>query len=336
MPEPSLLYFRISTYTLAYTTCALILAGCASLRQSSEDVTPFSFALIGDMPYAPEDSMRFERLMAEINADRSLEWVMHAGDIKTGASSCSDEYLRGRRDWLSRFEHPFILTPGDNEWTDCHQITAGEYAPLERLSQLRELFYPEPTRTFGSRPFSVETQATEAAFEEYVENVLWERGGVIFGTMHIVGSRNGRFPFASRKEADDLGAQRRMDAAIAWLEHIFERASESDSRAVFILMHANPGFETYARGAADSAYLPLLQALDSALGQFDRPIILAHGDSHYFRIDKPFANAVTRKRWIHFTRVETFGAGDVHWLRITVNPADENVFSIRQEIVMGR
>ena len=42
-----------------------------------------------------------------------------------------------------------VLTPGDNEWTDCHRVAAGEYQPLERLAKLREVFYPVPGMTIG-------------------------------------------------------------------------------------------------------------------------------------------------------------------------------------------
>ena len=49
-----------------------------------------------------------------------------------------------------------------------------------------------------------------------------------------------------------------------------------------------------------------------------------HGDSHYFRIDKPFQDAQGR-RLENFTRVETFGdnqangINDVHWLKVLVD-----------------
>jgi hypothetical protein len=34
-----------------------------------------------------------------------------------------------------------------------------------------------------------------------------------------------------------------------------------------------------------------------------------------------------------FTRVETFGSPDVHWVRATVSPRDEEVFSFEPEII---
>lgn len=72
----------------------------------------YSFALIGDGPYAPEDSLRFEALIDEINADEDVVFVIHAGDIKNGSQPCTDDFLEGRLDILSRFEDPLILHTG--------------------------------------------------------------------------------------------------------------------------------------------------------------------------------------------------------------------------------
>ena len=49
-------------------------------------------------------------------------------------------------------------------------------------------------------------------------------------------------------------------------------------------------------------------------------------------IDKPLNNSegtvIT-----NFTRIETFGSPNVHWLRLTVNPRNPNLFEVNQEIL---
>jgi len=50
------------------------------------------------------------------------------------------------------------------------------------------------------------------------------------------------------------------------------------------------------------------------------PVVLVHGDSHYFRIDKPFKDSKTRRMLENFTRVETFGENDIHWVHVFVDP----------------
>ncbi|MFL6450078.1 MAG: hypothetical protein ACJ746_20730 [Bryobacteraceae bacterium] len=65
-----------------------------------------------------------------------------------------------------------------------------------------------------------------------------------------------------------------------------------------------------------------------------------HGDSHYFRIDKPVLDP-TRLRLENFTRVETFGDNqangnnDVHWLKVYVDANSRDVFAYQPQIVPG-
>jgi hypothetical protein len=61
-------------------------------------------------------------------------------------------------------------------------------------------------------------------------------------------------------------------------------------------------------------------------------------DSHYFRIDNPFRkNAPPGQRpppsLENFLRVETFGTPNHHWLHVTVEANDPNVFTFRPRIV---
>ncbi|GAA6618859.1 hypothetical protein [Scytonema sp. NUACC26] len=76
----------------------------------------------------------------------------------------------------------------------------------------------------------------------------------------------------------------------------------------------------------------LINAFQTELKNYSKQVILIHGDSHYFRIDKPLNNSegtvIT-----NFTRIETFGSPNVHWLRLTVNPRNPNLFEVNQEIL---
>jgi hypothetical protein len=63
-----------------------------------------------------------------------------------------------------------------------------------------------------------------------------------------------------------------------------------------------------------------------------------HGDTHYFRIDKPFLDSQGR-RLENFTRLETFGdnapngTNDVNWVRVYVDAESREVFSFQPQIV---
>src|SRR5262245_34654073 len=145
----------------------------------------FEFALIGDVPYGAGDDVKLDRIIEEVNKDNKVAWVLHAGDIKNGSSDTSNELVIARFNQYQKFKPAFIYTPGDNEWTDAHRTGRN---PLERLAFLRSIFYPNPGWSTGGNPMKVRTQASEAAWSEFVENQLWVQSSVVFSMIHVVGS----------------------------------------------------------------------------------------------------------------------------------------------------
>lgn len=293
----------------------------------------FEFALIGDVPYSPNDYWKFDNVIADINADKQLKWVMHAGDIKNGSTLCSDELFADRLQRFQRFEIPFILTPGDNEWTDCHRANNGSYLPLERLALLRDMFYPVPGLTLGQRTMAVETQADDPVHFEFVENTRWMEQHVMFASLHIVGSNNAMADFAGRSVADDDEVARRIEATLTWIEDTFDKAKAEEARGVFLMFQANPGFELPQGDPNRIGFEEILAQLEKETITFKKPVVLAHGDSHYFRMDKPMKGSIGSRRIENATRVETFGSSDVHWLKVVVDPNSKQVFNFVQEIV---
>ena len=311
--------------------CFFLFLLVLSVASNSLLAQKFEFAVIGDMPYQDADVQKFETLVNVLNTEKRLQWVLHTGDIKTGGTPCSDEYFKGRFDLYQTIEKPFIITPGDNEWTDCHRPACGNMDPLERLAALRQLFYANPTQSLGKKPMPLASQKDNPGFEAYPENQRWEKKGVWFATCHIVGSQNGTAPFEGRTEANDKEAKDRTEAAIAWLKGTFEQAK--DDLAVLIMIHANPKLELASDPVATKGFHEFLEVLEQEVIRFGKPVLLVHGDSHYFRYDKPLVNRNTQKRIENFTRLEAFGASDIHWTRVTVNAKDPNIFQIRQELI---
>ncbi|MCQ8103493.1 metallophosphoesterase [Methylomonas sp. SURF-2] len=318
---------------------AFCTAGCVQpvlagpQQQNAQGHGKFEFALIGDVPYNEVDFWKLDNVIAEINADQQLKWVLHAGDIKNGSTLCSDEMFLDRLQRFSSFKKPFILTPGDNEWTDCHRANNGGYQPLERLSKLREVFYPLPGQTLGRKTMRVETQADDAQYAEFVENVRWKEQNVMFATLHIVGSNNALANFAGRTAADNEEVVRRIEAARAWIGETFAKATAENARGVLLMFQANPGFELAKGNSGRRGFEEILADLEREIVDFKKPVALVHGDSHYFRVDKPMLGAISKRRIENATRIETFGADDVHWLRVEVDPNSAEVFSVHQEIV---
>ena len=309
-----------------------VLALCASL--SAQDAA-FEFALLGDNPYVPEAVPKFATLIDDVNSQSQLEWVVHVGDIK-GGEPCSDEILKGRFDLYQRFAAPFVYTPGDNEWFDCSDDRMGNFDEYERLGYLRALFFPSPGRTTGRRTMEVRAQSAEGGFDEFVENVLWTKAGVVFSTVHMIG--------LTRPPKDPAIAERRMDAALSWVEKTFAVAREIDAAAVFMATQADPWVVSGNRGVIGRLCpdclrpRPGLERLYPLLikesNDFSGPVVFAVGDTHVFRVDKPLY-APGLELVSNFTRVEPFGHPDVHWLRVTVDPSTPQVFSLHQQVVAG-
>ncbi|MEZ4331500.1 MAG: hypothetical protein R3F35_07085 [Myxococcota bacterium] len=340
MPQPRCLL--VSSLRIAGIACLGI--ACAGIPTVGPRA-PFDFALIGDMPYTPDDLLAFDRLVRDVNESRPrVEWVVHVGDVRGGGDSpCTDQILGRRYALMQRFETAFVFTPGDNDYLDCR-----DFDPVERLAHLRRLFFPRPDRTTGGWPMTVESQSARAGYEAFVENVMWTKGGVVFATVHALGVD--RLPDPRPELTRDRNA-----AAVAWIEAIFERAERIGSPGVFLAMQADPWMVTgppkatrlLCRGApgAESPCLaprpgvePVQAALEREATRFGRPVVVATGDLHFFRVDQPVL--VTRtlgdedpRTLENLTRVEAFGSPYIHWVRIGVDPRDRDVFSFHPEVI---
>src|SRR5262249_4101268 len=152
-----------------------------------EQSSGFHFVAMGDMPYnVPKDYKRLERLIGKINQDKPA-FVVHVGDIKNGTSACTNARFMESFKRYRLIQAPFVLTPGDSEWTDCGRQADGNYDSVERLQALRQIFYGPQSGLTKNLPITRQSVA-------YPENVRWWQNGVYFATLHIVGSNNNLAP----------------------------------------------------------------------------------------------------------------------------------------------
>lgn len=327
---------------LAATATAAGLPGHGTLQRPGG-----SFALIGDTPYGVAEEPRFERVIDAVNATPRVRFVLHTGDVKQGSERCDDAVFLRRFQQYQRFAAGFVVTPGDNDWTDCHRANNGGYLPTERLARFREIFYPVAGRSSGGRPFALRSQATMPGHTAYVENQMWSFAGTTVATVHVVGSNNNLAPWSAIDPSDTPATPRadriaefqaREAAALAWIDAVFEQARASGSAGVVLAMQANPAFELPASHADRQGFNAVLARLGERAKAFGKPVLLAHGDSHYFRLDKPLVLPVAgggSAQLEHFTRVENFGSPSVHWVEVQVDPQDAEVFRIVPHIVPG-
>jgi Calcineurin-like phosphoesterase len=341
----------IVSNTLVATVVSVVFFAIADAQSQK-----FQFAVIGDTSYSQVGEQEFDRLMAALNKE-NLAFVIHVGDFEADPTPyernpdkvtmpCTDENFQRVLKTFQTSANPFILTPGDNDWSDCIKLKARKFDPMERLARLREMFFPEG-RSLGQRTIAVNSQAKEADFKQYRENLMWSLNGVTFATLHIVGSNNNK---GITPEMDVEHAER-TKANIAWMKKAFAEAKAKNSIGLVLFTQANPGFETHWPPSllrryflnfpaikvpdklAPSGYDELLDALAAEMETYKKPTAFVHGDTHLFRVNKPLLSKKTMRFFENFTRIETFGDPETHWVRITVDPAKPDLFTIEPEIV---
>jgi hypothetical protein len=327
----------------------------ADERHDDKSNEPYAVGLWGDLPYSPaQATVGVPNLIADMNAQR-LKFTVHNGDLKAGSGSpCDDNLYAQSLAFFNALRAPAMFTPGDNDWTDCDRPANGGFNSLERLDYERAVFFSTPY-SMGQTRLHQEVQQGAlclgvAGFVPCVENRRWMVGRVTYVTLNIPGSCNNlcdTAPNAAEYTARNL-------ANLRWLQESFAQARERSSVAVMLISQANPGWDlsdptraplrnprTLAQtdGQPDG-FAEFLTALRNEVIAFRRPVAYVHGDSHYFRVDKPFLDAAGR-RIENFTRVETFGNSaafgnnDVHWVKVQVDPRSRDVFSYEPMMVPG-
>ena len=82
----------------------------------------------------------------------------------------------------------------------------------------------------------------------------------------------------------------------------------------------------------NNGYADFFNALVEETRSYSGQVLLVHGDSHYFKMDKAMFNEdghVTP----NFQRVEVFGSDENSWVQMTVDPQSENVFSFEPVVL---
>ena len=293
----------------------VLMAFVVSSHVGFAQFTGFRFLATGDVPYSDAARVTYGRLLSQA-AKEDFAFLMHVGDTKSQSAPCTDEETCKIRDLFREHPTPVVYTFGDNEWTDCLGVGAD---PLERLAKLREVFFKDEEILRLNR-LNTEHQSEDPDFATYVENYRFIRSNVMLVVVHVCGSGNGRrvdHPPSMQE------FRQRNKANQAFLDESFALATTKDVAGVVIVIHANPDFEHNAQ----EGFQDFIGTVRRCLDRYEKPVVCIHGDSHYFRIDKPLQNSETGRRYLHFTRMEVFGSPDVAGVVVTVDPARPNVFS---------
>jgi hypothetical protein len=310
----------------------------------------YSVALWGDMPYNALGKQQYPALLADVNAS-NIALSFFDGDLKAGGDGpCTDANLYTPAvAYFASLKKPMIWVPGDNDWTDCWgRYGAGTFEPgaddpIERLQHERDLFASTPF-SLGQQKLRLHRQSYEGgAYALYSENVRFKYGPVVYIGVNVQGS-NDNYPYAgvdgetrSQTEIDRQRAEEvaRKAADIAWLNEGFAYAKQVRAAGVMVVFQADLDFNNeqhLADTRSYDAFPDYIAALKAASLAFPGQVVLVHGDSHYFKIDKPL-NTDQGGIVGNFTRLETFGSRNTHWVKATIDARNPNVFTFEPQIV---
>ncbi len=310
----------MNSHAAAALLAALLLASCAVRAPSPER---FAFAVMGDTPYNEREEARFPRMMERIDAE-PVAFVVHVGDFKAGGNSpCTDALFEKRKAQFDASRHPFIYTPGDNEWTDCRRPSNGAADPIERLARLRQVFFPDAWSLGRERIATafqgecIESRDGACTCPAHPENRQWTRSAVRFVTLNIPGSDNN----VGFDRANDEEARCRNEANRRWLERAVAERAGDDIRALVVLIQADPW------ATRKPVYKDFLAQLQAAAQRLRKTVLFVHGDTHTYRYDLPFLDA-NGQPIANLKRLEVYGSPIVGWVKVTVDAALPELFTV--------
>jgi len=368
---------------LAALGAAALLAGIAAAGQGNGNDKTFEFTvgLWGDMPYSDvQAETGVPKLVADIN-NQDIAFSVHDGDLKAGnaiagsatPTTCQNTSVPSiysqALGYFDSLDRPAIFTPGDNDWTDCDRTSNGGFNSLERLQYERGFFF-STDRSLGEHPMNLEVQTAPLCqgttsltgqprfLTGCVENRRWTFHKVTFATLNVQGTCNNLCSSGAGDPGGDVPEYTAREAADeAWLGETFDEAKAEGSAGVMIIWQADPGFDTSGYQGAPKrnpttlvetdgnpdGFHDILSKLRDETIAFQKPVVLIHGDSHYFMVDKPLLDGNGR-RIENFTRVETFGdhafsthpdwdTNDVNWVKALIDPQSRDVFAFQPQIV---
>lgn len=251
------------------------------------------FVVIGDMPYTDAEYTLLEQPGGAIaKAIKALNppVLIHLGDFKKGRLSCSDELYKDSYRQIAHLNpHKTVYTPGDNDWTDCDRFNMStRHDELERLNTLRQIFFHQDQFELTKNIPGLFRQ------EDLIENALWKIGPVVFATLHIPGTNNGRKEILRSDNQAALDAADYRDQSNAkWLQQLF--AAAESAQAVVIVFHADlfdfdhdkPVCSAENRTECDG-YRMLRDLIKSTATQFRKPVLVIHGDSLAYCLNQPY------------------------------------------------
>jgi hypothetical protein len=300
---------------------------CLSLPAQAAD---FSFGVIGQ-PFlhnnrdatAAENALR--SALVESDAD-NLAFVVVNG-IKTAAEPCSDQLYSQRREILDAAQNGVIMSLAANDWVSCKN-KAGKSTAIERLNQIREMFY-DSEMSFGASKLDLMRQSATPKFREYSENARWEIGEILFATINMPANNNHYRSDGGRNgEYED-----RLIANRDWLQRLFAIARNKKLVGIVLFSDADPLSPLLQRapelrGQRDGFNDVRLQ-LNALSAKYTGHVLLVHSQHRAGNGNggngNNGGNGGQRIAWSG--NLGTL-ASDATWSKINIDPARPTLFSV--------
>ena len=251
------------------------------------------FIVIGDMPYTDTESALLEHpdgAIAKAIKAHNPPVLIHLGDFKRGRLSCTDELYKDNYRQIAHLNpHKTVYTPGDNDWTDCDRFNMSmRFDELNRLNYLRQIFFHQDQYQLTKDIPGLIRQ------EDLIENALWKIGPVVFATLHIPGTNNGRNEILRSNIEEALNAADHRDQSnVKWLQQLF--ATAESAQAVVIAFQADMFDFDYEISACSTenrtecdGYRMLRDLIKSSATQFKKPVLVIHGDTQAYCLHQPY------------------------------------------------
>jgi hypothetical protein len=143
--------------------------------------------------------------------------------------------------------------------------------------------------------------AQEWRYESQVkqpENAIWWRDGVLFVTVHRISTDDGRSEILLDDPRKAIALVNQRDRRNQqWLNRAFKIAANSDTKALVVATQLDPftpagkNETPLAHCLANPAYAGFCQQIERLSQGLGKPVLLLHGDTNAYCLDKPFGNA---------------------------------------------
>jgi len=210
---------------------------------------------MGDVPYGSGDVATLDAQIVNHNTHSDSRFMVHLGDIKTGASECKEDVYLSVADQLRALTVPTFIIPGDNEWNDCPDPDQAWAWWTDTFMAFDEKWEFDAT---------VERQAVRA------ENFAFTQEDVVLIGINLVGGRI--------HDQDEWDTRMQQDAD--WVDERLADASDQVYAAV-VFSHALPS----------TNHALFFDQFRASAKSFARPVLYLHGDGHIWIHDQPWPEA---------------------------------------------